>query len=129
MHAGRAFLAAVRPRQRVPNLDGDPGSATRSTAAQAIALSLLNPHAFLDAVVLFGGVSAHYPVVGRVGLAAGAVIATTTWYAVLAAGATRLAPAFRHPRAWRVVEIVVSIIMLTVAISLVVLAMDPRGRH
>lgn len=71
-----------------------------STILAVLAFSLLNPHVYLDTVVLVGSVGAHYHANERVPFALGAILASCTWFFGLAYGSAWLAPLFRRPLAW-----------------------------
>src|SRR3546814_1907042 len=62
------------------------------------ALSLLNPHVYLDTVVLLGGVAARYAGDERLAFALGAMLASALWFYGLGYGARRLAPLFASQR-------------------------------
>ena len=82
------------------------------------ALTWLNPHVYLDTVVLVGSVSTQYP--GRaVAFAAGAVVASFSFFFTLGYGARLLAPLFARPAAWRVLDAVVGTTMWSLAVGLV----------
>ena len=95
-----------------------PGS-TGSLALSALALSLLNPHVYLDTVVLIGGLSAQYAGLARVWFAVGAMSASLVWFFALAYGAALLVPLFRRPATWRVLDTLIGVIMWSIALSLV----------
>jgi L-lysine exporter family protein LysE/ArgO len=84
-----------------------------------LAFSLLNPHVYLDTVVLVGSVGAHYHANERVTFALGAILASCTWFFGLTYGAGWLAPLFRRPQAWRILDIAVGCIMWAIAASLI----------
>lgn len=100
-----------------------PGGAGFATARAAVgatlAVSLLNPHVYLDTVVLLGSVAAQYPAVPRVAFAAGAWTASLLWFAALGFGARLLAPLFAKPSAWRVLDLAIGVIMWWIAAGLV----------
>ncbi len=91
----------------------------KGTILAVLAFSLLNPHVYLDTVVLVGSVGAHYHANERVSFALGAILASCTWFFGLTYGASWLAPLFRHPRAWRILDFIVGCIMWTIAASLI----------
>jgi L-lysine exporter family protein LysE/ArgO len=103
--------AALMPR---------PGEAARlrQVAATCLLLTWANPHVYLDTVVLIGSIAAQYDP-HRAAFALGAVSASFSFFAALGYGARLLAPVFRNPRAWVVLEILVGIIMWTIAIALI----------
>lgn len=123
---GAAFLffygaAAFRRAAHPAVLDAaDFAPATRgSIAAATLSVSLLNPHVYLDTVVLVGGISAQYSAFSRLFFAAGAVSASCLWFFSLALGAAHLAPLFRRPGAWRILDGGVGLVMWTIAFGLV----------
>ncbi len=81
--------------------------------------SLLNPHVYLDTVVLVGSVGAHYQAKERVSFALGAMLASCAWFFGLAYGAAWLAPLLQRPLAWRILDSIVGCIMWTIAASLI----------
>jgi L-lysine exporter family protein LysE/ArgO len=87
---------------------------------RAIALTWLNPHVYLDTVLLLGSIAAtHDDVVsGRWWFAAGAGLASLAWFNGLGFGARRLAPLLGRPRAWRVLELGIAATMIFVATRL-----------
>ena len=98
--------------------DAGAGSALRAVGA-TLAVSLLNPHVYLDTVVLLGGVGGQLEAQERVGFAAGAVSASVLWFFSLAYGARTLAPLFRRRAATRLLDLFVALVMFSVAAFLV----------
>lgn len=94
-------------------------SSLGAVVAATFAVSLLNPHVYLDTVVLIGSIAAQYPWETRVWFAAGAMAASTVWFFGLAYGARLLAPLFERPVAWRVLDIGIAAIMWWIAAGLV----------
>jgi len=94
----------------------------RQALAQAAAFTLLNPHVYLDTVLLAGAVGAQQPAPLRGWFVAGGACASLMGFAALGYGAARLAPWFASPRAWRVLDALVGLTMLAIAAGLVRLA-------
>ncbi|MDY0087618.1 MAG: LysE/ArgO family amino acid transporter [Coriobacteriia bacterium] len=90
----------------------------RRVVAYTLAVSLLNPHVYLDTVVILGTVAAGYPSAERVWFAAGAMTASFVWFFSLAYGARALAPLFSRPRAWQVLDVAIALVMWWIAASL-----------
>ncbi|OBV38568.1 LysE/ArgO family amino acid transporter [Janthinobacterium psychrotolerans] len=84
----------------------------------ALAFSLLNPHAFLDTVILLGSIGGQHEGSGRVYFAGGAIMASALWFFVLGFGARYLAPVFAKPVAWRVLDAIIALVMWSIAASL-----------
>ncbi|WP_306151913.1 LysE/ArgO family amino acid transporter [Roseovarius sp. MMSF_3281] len=81
-----------------------------------LALTWLNPHVYLDTVVLLGSISAQYD--NRLGFGAGAVTASFSFFFMLGYGARLLAPFFRRPSSWRVLDLIVGLTMWAIAAKL-----------
>jgi L-lysine exporter family protein LysE/ArgO len=124
---GAAFIAGYGLRalwrMRQPGALAAAGGAAAAGAAlaagQALAFSLLNPHVYLDTVVLIGSVAAQVPDEARLWFAVGAACASALWFYGLAFGATRLAPFFRTQAAWRALDAAIGVVMLAIAAGLV----------
>lgn len=86
------------------------------TLLTALALTWLNPHVYLDTVVLLGSISAQYD--DRMSFGLGAVCASFTFFFALGYGARLLAPVFARPRSWQVLEAAVALIMWAIALKL-----------
>ena len=115
----RAFAAALHPG-RLEAADGAGQSAgLKAAAATALALSLLNPHVYLDTVILLGGLAAQYSGSDRMAFALGAMLASGIWFYGLGFGARRLAPFFASPKAWRLLDAFVGCVMAALAAGLV----------
>jgi L-lysine exporter family protein LysE/ArgO len=132
--AGAAFLVwygfkAAR-RMLAPSSLAAAEAATGGLGATLLTVALLtwaNPHVYLDTVVLLGGVSGLYPPAPRVAFALGAMLASLTWFTSLGYGARLLQPVFRKPVAWRVLDGLISIVMLGIAAELVVEGLKKLG--
>lgn len=82
-----------------------------------LALSLLNPHVYLDTVVLIGSISAQYE--DRMTFGFGAVTASVTFFFMLGYGARLLRPMFANPRSWQVLDVLIACTMWAIAIKLI----------
>ncbi len=99
-------------------LEAAEGAASlRQTLLVALALTWLNPHVYLDTVVLLGAVSAQYP--HKLGFGIGAVCASFLFFFSLGYGARLLDPLFRKPVAWQVLDALVGLIMWGIALKLI----------
>lgn len=88
----------------------------------ALALSLLNPHVYLDTVILLGSIGAQFPDSERVFFALGAMLASFIWFFALGYGARYLGPLFQKPLAWKVLDFLIGCIMWAIALFLVLWA-------
>jgi L-lysine exporter family protein LysE/ArgO len=85
-----------------------------------LAVTLLNPHVYLDTIVLMGGISAQYQDSSRIMFGAGACLASILWFYILAVAGVKLATIFSKPFTWRVLDITMCTVMWTIAASLVI---------
>jgi L-lysine exporter family protein LysE/ArgO len=90
----------------------------RAALASCAAFTYLNPHVYLDTVVLLGTISSQQPDVSRPWFAAGAVCASFVWFSALGFGARLLTPLFVKPQAWRVLDGLIACVMFGLALSL-----------
>lgn len=98
------------------SVNGDSGR--RNAILTALALTWLNPHVYLDTVVLLGSISTEYND-DQMWFAMGAITASFVFFFSLGYGARMLAPFFATPVAWRILDLVVGLTMWTIAFSLV----------
>jgi L-lysine exporter family protein LysE/ArgO len=109
LHADGAVAARSEPRSTV--------------VGRALALTWLNPHVYLDTVLLIGSIAATHSAPddtldGRWLFGIGAVLASITWFSALGFGARTLAPVFTRPRAWQVLELLIAATMVLIALKL-----------
>lgn len=94
------------------------GTQWRPVVATAFALTWLNPHVYLDTLVLLGSVAATHDD-DRWWFGTGAMVASGVWFTALGYGARLLRPVFARPGAWRVLDALIAVVMLTIAVTLV----------
>ncbi len=90
----------------------------RKLLLATLALTFLNPHVYLDTVVLIGGISGQLAQSERYLFGAGAITASILWFFSLSLGAGFLAPLFRKPAAWRCLDLFVALTMWGIALTL-----------
>jgi L-lysine exporter family protein LysE/ArgO len=113
-YATLAARRALRPGTLTP-LDHPPAT-LRATLLACLAFTFLNPHVYLDTVVLLGAVAHQDP--NRWVFGAGAATASLMWFAGLGFGARRMAPVLGRPAAWRFVDGAIAAVMATLGVSL-----------
>lgn len=114
-----ALRRAARPQALHEDAQRSPRS-LRSVLLAALAVTLLNPHVYLDTVLLIGSVGAQQPEPGAYTL--GAASASTLWFMLLALGGAWLAPWLARPLTWRLIDLGVAGMMFAIAIQLVLSA-------
>ena len=90
----------------------------RSALAACLAFTYLNPHCWLDTVVLLGSIASQEPEGARAVFGAGAASASAVWFFALGYGARVLAPLFERPAAWRVLDGAIALVMWAIAAAL-----------
>ena len=114
-------MAAKRAwKPEVLNTDtGGKAVSLKVAAGTALALTYLNPHVYLDTVLLLGSVAGTYEA-NRWWFAAGAMLGSVIWFSTLGFGARLLDPVFKKPTAWRVLDAIIAVVMFTLGMSLLV---------
>lgn len=114
----KAALRAWKPE--VLNTEtGGKAISLKTAVVTVLALTYLNPHVYLDTVLLLGSVAGTYEA-NRWWFAAGAMAGSVIWFSVLGFGARLLAPVFTKPSAWRVLDAIIAVVMFTLGMSLLV---------
>lgn len=116
-YAQLALRRAVHPDALRAGASGT-GASLRAALATAAALTFLNPHVYLDTVLLLGSIANQHGDNGRWLFATGAALASFGWFFGLGYGARRLAPLFAKPMAWRVLDGLIAVVMTLIALSL-----------
>ncbi len=91
----------------------------KATILTLLALTFLNPHVYLDTVVLIGSISAQYD--DRLAFGLGAVLASFSFFFALGYGARVLQPLFAHPRSWQILDALIAVTMWLIAAELLFL--------
>lgn len=114
-------MAAKRAwKPEVLNTDtGGKAVSLKVAAGTALALTYLNPHVYLDTVLLLGSIAGTYEA-NRWWFAAGAMLGSVIWFSTLGFGARLLDPVFKKPSAWRVLDAIIAVVMFTLGMSLLV---------
>ena len=90
----------------------------RQVIVAMLAFSLLNPHVYLDTLVLLGSIGGQQPGAGPWYFAAGAMLTSIIWFLSLGLGAQYLIPVFKRPQAWRILDGAIAAVMWLLALSL-----------
>jgi L-lysine exporter family protein LysE/ArgO len=114
----RALQRALLPQSLRAAAGNEPLS-LGNAMAQAAGFTLLNPHVYLDTVLLMGSIGTRQPPDMRVWFVGGAACASGVWFTTLGFGARLLAPIFAKPRAWQVLDTLVGLTMLFLAVVLI----------
>ena len=117
---GYAIVAArraIRPKALV--VGGSDAISRTAAIATVLALTWLNPHVYLDTVLLLGSLSTAHGPEGRWWFAGGAIVASLVWFTSLGFGARLLRGLFAKPAAWRILDLSIAAVMLILAVRLI----------
>jgi L-lysine exporter family protein LysE/ArgO len=117
-YAARNLYSALRSSKALAAADSRASSLTRTLAA-CLALTWLNPHVYLDTVMLLGAISTRFPG-EETSFAFGAMTGSFLFFFALGFGAMWLRPIFASPSSWRALEALVALTMGTIALKLIV---------
>ncbi|SFK07561.1 LysE/ArgO family amino acid transporter [Celeribacter neptunius] len=121
VYGAKAAWAAYKGGEHLDAARNDAARDSQSLRAAlltCLALTWLNPHVYLDTVVLLGAISARFAE-ARAGFALGAVTASFLFFFALGYGARLLQPLFARPRAWQLLDALIALVMWKIALSLV----------
>jgi L-lysine exporter family protein LysE/ArgO len=125
-YGGAAFLAgygllAARRALRPSGMVGSdrPSSSLSAVIATCLGFTFLNPHVYLDTVVLLGSLGSQHGADGRWLFGLGAALGSFAWFFALGYGARRLSRFFARPRSWQILDGVIASVMLLLAAALV----------
>jgi L-lysine exporter family protein LysE/ArgO len=104
--------------------DGSKGISVKKTVMTLAALTYLNPHVYLDTVVMLGSFGAVRPCAERIFFGLGAVSASFVWFYSLAFLSRFLEPVFRSTRAWRILDCAIGCVMLYIAAKMVLFGLS-----
>jgi Lysine efflux permease len=125
----KSFAAVASPTVLTDEMgDEEKGASLRSTLLALLAFSLLNPHVYLDTVIMVGGIGARHPSPQRPSFVMGAASASAIWFFGLAYGAGFLAPLFKKKITWRILDAAIGCVMLFIAAKLVIFAVQSWPR-
>jgi L-lysine exporter family protein LysE/ArgO len=115
----RSFRSAFKPGTMQVETEDNPASCLKWAILTTLALTLLNPHVYLDTVVLLGSIAGQLSEKNRPIFAIGAVSASMVWFYGLGYGARLLTPLFRKQISWKILDTLIGFIMWAIAASLV----------
>lgn len=115
-YAMLAFRRALRPGVLRAAKTGE--GSLKAAVLACLAFTFLNPHVYLDTVLLVGSLSAQFPGPARLAFGIGAAFASFLWFFGLGYGARLLQPLFARPSAWRALDVLIGLVMTAIAVGL-----------
>lgn len=122
-YAAAAIRRALRPQGLVSTGAAEPSRSRRQVLLLTLAITLLNPHVYLDTVLLLGSIGSAQSVPSAFIFGAGC--ASFLWFMCISLGASKLAPWLSRPRIWQCIDLAVAATMLLIALHLVLAIGEP----
>jgi L-lysine exporter family protein LysE/ArgO len=119
VYGAMAFRRALQPHQAVVERGAPLGLG--AAVATTLAFTFLNPHVYLDTVVLVGALANQHQGAERWQFAAGAAAASVVWFSALGFGAKLLVPLFARRVTWRLLDASIALVMFSLAASLLLI--------
>ncbi len=113
----KSLLSALRSNEALAADSSLPMTDLFRTLIACLAITWLNPHVYLDTVVLLGTISTQFTD-SQGSFAIGAILGSFVFFFALGYGATKLRPMFERPAAWRVLETLIALVMWLIAFKL-----------
>lgn len=113
-----SFTSALHPKARLDSTQESPNIPHKAILLQTLAITLLNPHMYLDTIVLLGSVGVSME--SQSSFLLGCVSASMAWFALLGFGANALSSYFTSPKAFVWLDVCVGCVMFGIALSLVI---------
>lgn len=104
----------------IAKLEGGKKSTRLATFLAVLGFTFLNPHAYVDTMLLLGTIGAEHPTPEHLPFILGVLIASFIWFFSLAYGASFLSVYFKNPRAWQILDTLMGCLMIGIGVSLVV---------
>ncbi len=116
----KSLISAFQTKEGLEQQTSE-GTTKAQIVLTTLAITLLNPHVYLDTVVLLGALSATFEE-GRALFGAGAITMSFIWFFTLSYGSALLAPLFKKARTWRILNTAIALTMWSIAYKLVLYA-------
>lgn len=117
-YGARSFYSALYLKHSIDDENVNDAGSLNRTIVTLLALSFLNPHLYLDTVVLLGSIGAQISENLRIYFTLGAICASFLWFFSLSYGARYLSPLFQKPVSWKILDGIIGVIMWSIAASL-----------
>ena len=113
------IVKAVKKSEAFIVQENKENDSMKKTVFTLLALSLLNPHVYLDTVILIGSIGSKYPLNQRLDFLIGTCLASFVWFFGLAYGARILIPIFKKEITWKILDVLIGITMLLISWGLI----------
>lgn len=118
LYGAFAFKSIFKTNALKCSKEGEQTSSARKILLSLLGVSLLNPHVYLDTVILLGSIASQLPPYNQLYFALGAIGASFTWFFALTFGARLLTPFFQKAYSWKIIDGFIAITMWAIAFTL-----------
>lgn len=119
-----SFRSAFRNHTLEASKEPDSTKGVKKIVITTLAISLLNPHVYLDTLILLGSIGGQFPKDERFLFGGGAIVASFLWFFLLSYGAGWLSPLFKRPITWKIMDFLIGCIMWSIAVTLVLFGIN-----
>ena len=114
----RSFKAFLN-KETLNEVNDEGPKTVKGAVLMTLAVTLLNPHVYIDTILLLGGISSQFEEWGKYIFGLGAATASLLWFFLLSLGGRALSPLFKNPLAWKVLDFMIALIMWFMAFTLI----------
>lgn len=123
-YGSRSFISAYRGTTQLLAEQNNLNTNLKKTVLITLAITLLNPHVYIDTVVIVGGIGGTLSFEQKIGFLSGALLCSFLWFFGLGYGAGMLSNYFKKRRTWQILDSITGVIMYAIAFSLLIYAFN-----
>lgn len=123
-YGSRSFISAYRGTTQLLAEQNNLNTNLKKTVLITLAITLLNPHVYIDTVVIVGGIGGTLNFEQKIGFLSGALLCSFLWFFGLGYGAGMLSGYFKKRRTWQILDSITGLIMYAIAFSLLIYAFN-----
>lgn len=127
-YGSRSFISAYRGTSQMIAQQGEQQTSLNRVVWVTLAITLLNPHVYIDTVVIVGGIGGTLSIDEKIQFLAGALLCSLGWFFGLGYSAGLLRPYFAKRRTWQILDTMTGLIMYGIAASLLLYALKLIGK-
>lgn len=120
-YGSRSFISIFKSSEAL-TASNENATSLKKALMITFAITFLNPHVYIDTVVILGGIGGNLDFIGKMEFLAGALSCSFLWFFGVGYGAGFLSPYFEKRRTWQILDFLTGVIMYAIAISLTIYA-------
>lgn len=123
-YGSRSFISAYRGTTQLLAEQNNLNTGLKKAVLITLAITLLNPHVYIDTIVIVGGIGGTLNLEQKIGFLSGALLCSFLWFFGLGYGAGMLSNYFKKRRTWQILDSITGVIMYAIAFSLLIYAFN-----